>query len=396
MIFLPSVQSLIATLLTFNIMANFLPNKITGLTPPGVKPSPMRTFFGDGSGVSPLVQSGNISGIFGGTKSSLGQIIGTALGGVTSIFGQLLANRQNERLVDKQFANQLALQRMQNAYNSPANQIELLKKAGLNPALMYKTGSGFIQASNASAPSPIPAQNILSGAAPMIASMMSAMSAAADIKVKEQQAKNIAADTELKREQTESEAALRDPRKVLLDAQSQNYAADSLLKGVQSDVQMVSVDKIQSDIALLDAQAATERERFRYAQIQANRLNEFLSAEIYEMTSRGHLNTKELAYKSVLTAAQKLNNIVLAGQTPDLIAEPSYKNRLTDAQAALAAATKSYHEALGSKTDKEASWVHIDHLVDNASRAANSVSNFLPHKVISETYRIVSSKLTKE
>lgn len=82
------------------------------------------------------------------------QLIGSGAGIVTNalggIFQDIQGNRQqhremeyNERMIDKQ-----------NAYNSPANQMRLLKEAGLNPNAILggNTLSGAIQSSAPSAP----------------------------------------------------------------------------------------------------------------------------------------------------------------------------------------------------------------------------------------------------
>lgn len=75
-----------------------------------------------------------------------------ALSGVTSIAMNFIQNKANERLVDKQNAGQMKLAEYgynkdlemwnrQNEYNSPIEQMQRLKSAGLNPALVYGNGA---------------------------------------------------------------------------------------------------------------------------------------------------------------------------------------------------------------------------------------------------------------
>ena len=73
------------------------------------------------------------SGLF----SSIGNVISTAM-----------TNRANMKLADHQFAQNVKMWNMQNEYNAPSAQVQRLKDAGLNPNLMY--GSGTAATGNSS------------------------------------------------------------------------------------------------------------------------------------------------------------------------------------------------------------------------------------------------------
>ena len=59
----------------------------------------------------------------------------------TNLFGQNRTFRNNERLMDKKFRQDREMFDYYNAYNTPRNQVQRLKDAGLNPALMYGKGT---------------------------------------------------------------------------------------------------------------------------------------------------------------------------------------------------------------------------------------------------------------
>lgn len=80
---------------------------------------------------------GNIAG--GAIGSGIGQLGDTLIGDAMSDQNDKQAREWQEKLYDKQFANNKALwfeqQEYLNAYNDPSAQVERLSKAGINPAL---------------------------------------------------------------------------------------------------------------------------------------------------------------------------------------------------------------------------------------------------------------------
>lgn len=72
------------------------------------------------------------------------QLIGAgtgALGALFSIGARKKAHKRSMELMDKQYKKDKEMWDYQNAYNTPVRQMERLKEAGLNPALMYGQGT---------------------------------------------------------------------------------------------------------------------------------------------------------------------------------------------------------------------------------------------------------------
>jgi hypothetical protein len=79
--------------------------------------------------------------------------MGGVLGGILGLGSSLLGNlgaKQRQKQAD---AQNIKFWQMQNAYNTPAQQMARLKKAGLNPALLYGSGSANTGVAGAVAPS---------------------------------------------------------------------------------------------------------------------------------------------------------------------------------------------------------------------------------------------------
>jgi len=72
---------------------------------------------------------------------SIFNAIGGAIGGVASIVGQSMANKANQRLAEYQNQQNLAQWAKQNEYNSPSQQMQRLKEAGINPNMAYAKGT---------------------------------------------------------------------------------------------------------------------------------------------------------------------------------------------------------------------------------------------------------------
>lgn len=102
-------------------------------------------------------------------------------------------NTQAKKAATKAYTREVDLWRMNNEYNTPAAQVQRLKDAGLNPALIYGTGSsvatgvskGAAHAPQASTPS---RPNI---------DFLSALSMGQDIKMKQAQTANIEKQNEV-------------------------------------------------------------------------------------------------------------------------------------------------------------------------------------------------------
>lgn len=70
-----------------------------------------------------------------------GGLIAGGLSSIGNIIGNQLSFGQNKKLADYYFDKNLEMWKIQNEYNSPASQMARLKRAGLNPNLMYGQGN---------------------------------------------------------------------------------------------------------------------------------------------------------------------------------------------------------------------------------------------------------------
>ena len=68
-------------------------------------------------------------------------IIAAGVTAAGALGSQLLGNAQARKMADYEFSNNLKMWNLQNAYNSPAQQMQRLKEAGLNPNLVYGNGA---------------------------------------------------------------------------------------------------------------------------------------------------------------------------------------------------------------------------------------------------------------
>lgn len=119
-------------------------------------------------------------------------VVGSVVGGVFDLAGSMLQNTANKKAATKAYQRQVEMWNMQNEYNSPAAQVQRLKDAGLNPALVYGTGSAVATGNNkgfSAAPQAAPMSK------PKILDVLSAMSLGQDIKKKEAEIANINAST---------------------------------------------------------------------------------------------------------------------------------------------------------------------------------------------------------
>ena len=64
------------------------------------------------------------------------QKVAPALGPIGAIGGAILQNRSNKKLAQYSFNKNVEMWKMQNAYNSPEQQMARYNQAGLNPNLI--------------------------------------------------------------------------------------------------------------------------------------------------------------------------------------------------------------------------------------------------------------------
>ena len=118
----------------------------------------------------------------------------TALGTATfnqagNIISTAIANSANERMQHEQNKWNLEQWNRNNAYNSPAAQMQRFKAAGLNPDLMYQQGTPGISSAPAQGSNPIPKQPFRLDLDPTMFAQLGLI---------DSQKKNIDADTQVK------------------------------------------------------------------------------------------------------------------------------------------------------------------------------------------------------
>ncbi len=237
----------------------------------------------------------------GSFLSTLGKIGGAVLGSVggplvsggLSLLGGLLGNKSdrdsvsaanaaNLRLAEYQYSKNLEMWNKQNEYNKPINQMARLKEAGLNPNLVY--GSGSVAGNTTSSAPEYKAPNIQAyqgngdfGVGNAVNSVMSFMrfqneqrQTDANVKASEAAAKNSESQALLNFEKAKSEVNLRkyrDQQRNLFDAQSLYYDRMSedknywnsyayFLYGRQLDNEREKINVLKSQVGLNRANAS--------------------------------------------------------------------------------------------------------------------------------------------
>lgn len=135
-----------------------------------------------------------------GIGTAVGSIVGSVVGAESSKNAQRRQYEMDQNLMNQQFNQNVDMWNMQNAYNSPSAQMERMRKAGLNPAMMYGGKSGG-QSGNAGAIAPVTPQRTQARNHGQAA--MQGMMQFQDIKLKQAQTDNVNAQTEKNQEQSQ-------------------------------------------------------------------------------------------------------------------------------------------------------------------------------------------------
>lgn len=156
------------------------------------------------------------------------------------------ANRRNRRfsreMYERTKQDNLSFYHMQNAYNSPAEQMKRFEAAGLNPNLIYGS-SGDNSAANIPTPDVVPVNYRAPEITPRAgADMMSNLLAQADLRIKAAQANNLNEQTEVIRQ-------------------------DSILRAIQAERGGFDLDFVRDNAA---TQADFLREQVRGRRIQSD------------------------------------------------------------------------------------------------------------------------------
>ena len=148
--------------------SNYLTRELTGLS------NTQQLGVGATGGLLNMLGSGDgnnslLSTIFGSGDNSLSSILGSVVKGAVGIGSSYFENKQylkdqkelnaqkfgyDRQLADEAYQRDVAMWNMQNAYNAPSAQMQRLQKAGLNPNLVY--GSGSVTGNTAGSPPSYP------------------------------------------------------------------------------------------------------------------------------------------------------------------------------------------------------------------------------------------------
>lgn len=123
----------------------------------------------------------------------LSSVAGAATGGLFDFASSMWQNTQAKKAATTAYGRELAAWQLNNEYNTPAAQVQRLKDAGLNPALIYGTGSSVATGNSKGAAS---APQASTPSRPKL-DVLSAMSMGQDIKMKQAQTSNIEKQNEV-------------------------------------------------------------------------------------------------------------------------------------------------------------------------------------------------------
>lgn len=205
--------------------------------------------------------------------------ISSVLGSGASYKGQKSANQTNIRLAREAREHDLNMWNMQNAYNTPEMQMQRLKEAGLNPNLIY--GSGSASTGNADAVKPAQVANVSNELSTFANNQaISMLSQYQDWQVKKAQIKNIEAETEAKRYGNQYQSYLAPNYSIMADAE-RNYnihkASSQHLQSLEKEQDwLIKANQHQSDLrkGAYDSRSSLHNLRLNESQERINYLKQ--------------------------------------------------------------------------------------------------------------------------
>lgn len=252
------------------------------------------------------------SALIGAGASLLGNLFGSnsqSDANKTNLKIAQLNNEYNERMMQKQMDYNTEMWQRQNEYNTPAAQVQRLRYAGLNPALMMGQGQ---TGTAASAGGVSPAQANHAEVKPYIPDMSGISQAAQQY-----------AALELQKSRIQSENALT-------DAQTRNMYIENQYKASQ----------LLADIAAKSAETKNVRAKTTYQQIENSMRKQMLGAE-YELTMRQQQSveqqTRNMMLQSLMLSKElavfdERTRLQLSTMSADVLVKLAQK-KLTDQQA---------------------------------------------------------------
>lgn len=252
------------------------------------------------------------SALIGAGASLLGNLFGSKSqsdANKTNLKIALMNNEYNERMMQKQMDYNTEMWQRQNEYNTPAAQVQRLRYAGLNPALMMGQGQ---TGTAVSAGGVSPAQANHAEVKPYIPDMSGISQAAQQY-----------AALELQKSRIQSENALT-------DAQTRNMYIENQYKASQ----------LLADIAVKSAETKNVRAKTTYQQIENSMRKQMLGAE-YELTMRQQQSveqqTRNMMLQSLMLSKElavfdERTRLQLSTMSADVLVKLAQK-KLTDQQA---------------------------------------------------------------
>ena len=170
-------------------------------------------------------------------------IVGTLAGGLFGALGQQKTFKNNKRLMQMQQKFDKQMYDYQNAYNTPSAQMQRLKDAGLNPALMYGQGTTG-NASNQPKAQTLP--TTFSGV-----ELAQSAAAGAQLSVMNAQKRNLEANAALTTAEAAIKVGSKDDAVRLVKNQADNILQDTNVK-IQSIANQKTVDSLNKEYLKLE------------------------------------------------------------------------------------------------------------------------------------------------
>jgi len=221
-------------------------------------------------------------------KTFMGKLLAGAGNTMTSgLFGlasNLLTNRgakNRQRLADQQ---NVKFWKMQNEYNTPANQMKRLKDAGLNPNLIYGSGSANTGIAGGVAPSK-PAPYNVKNPVPLQAMLLDAQikNINADTRVKNEDALRMSGETPGRRDSIDSKATI-DKIKAKGFQQNEAKMIESTLATARTAI--ANADQAEFNRALKEGEKEAQENGFYKGQYQATFIEGVLGLPLKDLDKK--------------------------------------------------------------------------------------------------------------